>query len=312
MKQTTNAILLVRPKNIRTNEQTALNNYYQKDPSDYTFGVIQEMAKNEFDAFVEKLYSAGVKALVFDTKDAIDTPDAHFPNNWISFHENGSVVLYPMFAKNRRSERRTAVLDFVKANKFKIEAIVDYSGAEKNELFLEGTGSLILDRTNKKAYCALSQRANKELVLKFCLDFGYTPIIFQANQSVRGIRKAIYHTNVMMCIAETFAVICLNSIDNEKEKELVLRHLKSDNKEIIAITENQIENFAGNLLQVTGTKQERFLVMSTSAYDALNPEQIQQIEQHSRIIHSSLEMIEMCGGGSARCMMAEIFLNQED
>ena len=312
MKQTTNAILLVRPKNIRTNEQTALNNYYQKNPSEYTFGVIQEMAKNEFDSFVEKLNSAGIKTLVFETKDEIDTPDAHFPNNWISFHDNGSVVLYPMFAKNRRSERRTAVLDFVKANKFKIESIVDYSEAERDGLFLEGTGSLILDRTNKKAYCALSQRANKELVLKFCLDFGYTPVIFQANQLVDGIRKAIYHTNVMMCIAETFAVICLNSIDDEKEKENIQKHLKADNKEIITITEKQVENFAGNLLQVTGNNQERFLVMSTSAYNALSPEQIQQIEKHSRIIHSSLEMIEMCGGGSARCMMAEIFLNRED
>ncbi len=312
MKQTTNAILLVRPKNIRTNEQTALNNYYQKDPSEYTFSATQEMAKNEFDTFVEKLNSVGVKTLVFDSKDEIDTPDAHFPNNWISFHENGSVVLYPMFAKNRRNERRTAVLDFVKANKFKIENIVDYSDSERDELFLEGTGSLILDRTNRKAYCALSQRANKELVLKFCSDFGYTSVIFQANQSVDGKRKAIYHTNVMMCIAETFAVICLDSIDDEKEKENILKHLKSDNKEVITITEDQVDNFAGNLLQVTGKDDERFLVMSTSAYNSLGAEQIYRIEQYCEIIHSSLKMIEMCGGGSARCMMAEIFLKQED
>ena len=311
MKQTTNAILLVRPKNIRTNEQTALNNYYQKDPSDYSFSVIQEMAKNEFDTFVEKLNRVGVKTLVFETKDEIDTPDAHFPNNWISFHENGSVVLYPMFAENRRVERRTAVLDFVKAHKFNIESIVDYSDAEREMLFLEGTGSLILDRTNKKAYCALSLRANEELVLKFCSDFGYTPVIFHASQTVDGVRKAIYHTNVMMCIAETFAVICLDSIDDEKEREEIQKHLKSDNKEIITITEDQVENFAGNLLQVTGNNHERFLVMSTSAYNTLNPEQIHQIEQHSKIIHSSLEMIELCGGGSARCMMAEIFLKQE-
>lgn len=258
MKQITNTILLIRPKNVRTNEQTTLNNYYQKNPSGYSNKKIQQIAKNEFDAFVEKLNQVGVRTLMFDTKDEIDTPDAHFPNNWISFHENGSVVLYPMFAENRRLERRPAVLDFIQRNKLNIKSIIDYSDAEREMLFLEGTGSLILDRKNRKAYCTISPRASKEILLKFYSDFDYTPIVFHANQSVKGARRAIYHTNVMMCIAETFTVICLDSIDDETQRKQILNSLLSDKKEVIKITGNQVENFAGNLLQVSVTTKSGF------------------------------------------------------
>jgi hypothetical protein len=213
-----------------------------------------------------------------------------------------------MFAKNRRLERREDILEILEENGFLIENVVDYSSAEKEEIFLEGTGSLLLDRVNRKAYCALSPRADEDLFIEFCEDFEYTPILFNANQTVDKKRKAIYHTNVMMCLAETFAVICLSSIDDKQERKNVLRHLKEDKKQIIEITEEQVNHFAGNMLQVKGANDKRFLVMSQSAFDCLTQTQIQQITKHCKIISSSLETIETCGGGSARCMMAEIFL----
>ncbi|MGB0880540.1 MAG: arginine deiminase-related protein, partial [Polaribacter sp.] len=203
---------------------------------------------------------------------------------------------------------REDILEHLESIGFKIDTIVDYTSAEKENVFLEGTGSLLLDRVNKKAYCALSPRANEDLCIEFCEDFEYTPVIFTANQTVNGKRKAIYHTNVMMCLAETFAVICLDSIDDKKERKNVLKHLKEDGKQVIAISEEQVTNFAGNMLQVRGKNDELFLVMSQAAYDSLTPTQVQKIESHCTIISSSLNTIEACGGGSARCMMAEVFL----
>ena len=191
---------------------------------------------------------------------------------------------------------------------FAIENIVDYTSAEDEDVFLEGTGSLLLDRVNRKAYCALSQRANEELFIEFCEDFEFTPIIFIANQTVDGKRTPIYHTNVMMCLGETFAVICLSCIDDKKERKNVIKHLKEDGKEIIDITEAQVNQFAGNMLQVKGKDDKRYLIMSQAAYDSLTPSQIQTLEKHTDILSSSLHIIEACGGGSARCMMAEVFL----
>ena len=170
---------------------------------------------------------------------------------------------------------------------------------------------MILDRANRKAYCALSPRAEEELFIEFCEDFEYTPIIFIANQTVNEKREAIYHTNVMMCIAETFAIVCLEAIDDKKEKKELIKQLKSDKKEVIAITEKQVVQFAGNMLQVKGEEEQRFLIMSSSAYNSLTKDQLQKIKKHNQIIHSSLDTIETCGGGSARCMMAEIFLNKK-
>jgi len=213
-----------------------------------------------------------------------------------------------MFAENRRYERREDIFDQIEEAGFSIENIVDYTSAEEEELFLEGTGSIILDRVYKKAYCALSPRADEELFIEFCEDFEYTPVIFTANQTVEGQRKAIYHTNVMMCVADTFAVICLDSIDDKKERKNVVKHIKEDGKEIINITEAQVNNFAGNMLQVMGKDDQNYLIMSQAAYDSLTPKQIQDIEKHCPIISSSLKVIEYCGGGSARCMMAEVFL----
>jgi hypothetical protein len=269
---------------------------------------LQEKANEEFDAFVEKLRGIGVNVVVFEANDGLDTPDAHFPNNWISFHENGVVGLYPMFAENRRAERREEVLSQLESEGFIIKNIIDYTSAEKEHLFLEGTGALLLDRVNRKAYCALSERANEELVIEFCEDFEFTPVIFTANQTVNGKRTPIYHTNVMMCLGETFAVICLSSIDDKKERKNVIKHLKEDGKEIIDITEKQVNNFAGNMLQVRGKDDKRYLIMSQAAYDSLTPSQIKTLEKHTEILSSSLNIIEACGGGSARCMMAEVFL----
>ncbi|MCG7501514.1 arginine deiminase-related protein [Tenacibaculum sp. Mcav3-52] len=308
MQQTTNTILMVRPANFRMNEQTAVNNYYQQELSGMLPASINVKAQEEFDAFVEKLRAVGVTVVVTEDTKEPNTPDALFPNNWISFHENGDVAIYPMFAENRRLERREDVLEILEEKGFVIENVVDYSEAEEEGFFLEGTGSMILDRYNRKAYCALSPRADEELFIEFCEDFEYTPVIFTANQTVKGRREAIYHTNVMMCVAESFAVVCLDSIDDKKEKKNVLKHLKLDGKEVIAISEQQVTQFAGNMLQVKGTNDEQYLVMSSSAFNSLNPNQIKAIEKHCKILHSSLETIETCGGGSARCMMAEVFL----
>ncbi len=312
MQQTTNTLLMVRPTYFRMNEQTAVNNYYQKEIAGISQENLQLKAQQEFDTFVEKLRSINVNVIVFDPTDGLDTPDAHFPNNWISFHEKGTIGLYPMFAENRRLERREDVLFQLEKEGFQIKNIIDYTSAEDEGLFLEGTGSLLLDRVNRKAYCALSERADEELVIEFCEDFEYTPIVFSANQTVDGERMAIYHTNVLMCLGETFAVICLNSIDDKKERKNVVKHLKADNKEIITITEDQVNSFAGNMLQVKGKDDRLYIIMSQAAYDSLTQTQITILEKHGTILYSSLDTIEACGGGSARCMMAEVFLPKTD
>ncbi len=307
MQQTSNTILMIRPVNFRMNEQTAVNNYFQED-LDLKTAEINKKAQEEFDAFVEKLRAVGINVIVENDNEQMDTPDSIFPNNWVSFHGNGDVAKYPMFAENRRKERRDEIFTRLEEEGFKIENIVDYSSAEHEGIFLEGTGSIALDRVNRKAYCALSPRADEELFIEFCEDFEYSPVIFTANQTVDGKRLAIYHTNVMMCLAENFAVICLDTIDDKKERKNVVKHLKQDGKEIISITEAQMHQFAGNMLQLRGDKDQRYLVMSEAAYKSLIPSQVTSIEKHCPIIYSSLETIETCGGGSARCMMAEVFL----
>lgn len=308
MRQITDTLLMVRPVNFRMNEQTAVNNYYQMDLKDVGPEAVQSRALKEFDEFVKKLRSEGIQVIVFqDTKNP-DTPDSIFPNNWISFHENGDVVLYPMFAENRRLERDERVLDLLEKEGFIIRNIIDYTSAEIENVFLEGTGSLILDRQHGKAYCALSPRANEELLIEFCEDFDYEPVIFHANQSVNGERLAIYHTNVMMCLGEKFSVICLNSIDDKSERKNIVKHLRANGKEVIDITEEQLGRFAGNMLQVVNNKGKKFVIMSLAALESLTEKQIKSIEKHGEIISSSLDTIETCGGGSARCMMAEVFL----
>ena len=308
MQQTANTVLMIRPVAFRMNEQTTANNYYQKELSGLLPATINAKAQQEFDALAEKLESVGVHVIVVDDILETDTPDSIFPNNWITFHENGDVVFYPMFAENRRLERREEILDVLEDKGFHIENIVDYTSAEEDGFFLEGTGSLVLDRSNAKAYCALSPRSDEELAIEFCEDFDCAPVFFEAFQTVDGERKLIYHTNVMMSIGETFTVICAESIDDKKERKMVLDNLRTDNKEIILISESQVNSFAGNMLEVRGADDKPYVVMSTAAYQSLTPKQIAQIEKHAGIIYSSLDTIEACGGGSARCMIAEVFL----
>ncbi len=305
--QITNTILMIRPVAFRMNEQTAVNNYFQEDLN-LKNHTINERAQKEFDDFVTVLRKNGVNVIVVDDKEENDTPDSIFPNNWVSFHANGTVAVYPMFAENRRKERREDIFDILEGEGFLINNIVDYTSAEEEGVFLEGTGSILKDRVHQKAYCALSERADEHLFIEFCEDFDCFPVIFTANQSVDGKRMPIYHTNVMMAMAETFAVICLDTIDDKKESKNVVAHLNKDNKEIIRITEEQMHHFAGNMLQVIGADEKRFMVMSSAAYNSLEQEQLKAITKHCEIIHSSLDTIETCGGGSARCMMAEVFL----
>lgn len=304
--QITNTVLMIRPVRFRMNEQTAVNNYFQ-EKIDTENQQINHQAQQEFDTFVQKLRLVGVKVIVVDDIYEQNTPDSVFPNNWISFHQNGNVALYPMFAENRRRERREDILDKIEAEGFNIENIYDYTSAEQENIFLEGTGVMVLDRINRKAYCALSPRADEDLFIEFCEDFEYTPIIFHAYQQVDDKQALIYHTNVMMAVGDTFAVICADSITDKKERKNVLAHLKDDKKEIIYITTQQMEHFAGNMLQVQGDNST-YLVMSDAAYQSLTPAQINQLEQHTKILHTNLTTIETCGGGSARCMLAEVFL----
>ena len=304
-KQLTNTVLMVRPVRFRMNEETVVNNYFQEE-MDLKNEEINRQAQQEFDALVHKLREVGVKVIVVDDIYEQNTPDSVFPNNWITFHQNGDVAIYPMFAENRRRERREDILDRVEAEGFAIENVYDYTEAEKENVFLEGTGAMILDRVNRKAYCALSPRADEELFIEFCEDFEYTPVIFRAYQQVDNKQVSIYHTNVMMALGENFAVVCLDTITDKSERKNVLHHLKEDHKEIISITAEQMYQYAGNMLQVQGTDRS-YLVMSDAAYNCLTAAQRQAIEKHCPIIHTNLETIETCGGGSARCMMAEVF-----
>ncbi|MEN2801568.1 citrulline utilization hydrolase CtlX [Capnocytophaga sputigena] len=304
-KQITNTVLMVRPVRFRMNEQTVVNNYFQEE-MDLKNDEINRQAQQEFDVLVEKLRTVGVKVIVVDDIYEQNTPDSVFPNNWITFHQNGDIAIYPMFAENRRRERREDILDKVEAEGFDIENVYDYTDAEKENIFLEGTGAMVLDRVNRKAYCALSPRADEELFIEFCEDFEYTPVIFKAYQQVGNEQLPIYHTNVMIALGVDFAVVCLDTITNKSERKNLLHHLKEDKKEVINITLEQMCQYAGNMLQVQG-KNSTYLVMSDAAYNALTPQQIQTIEKHTQILHSNLETIETCGGGSARCMMAEVF-----
>ena len=304
-KQITNTVLMVRPVRFRMNEQTVVNNYFQEE-MDLKNDEINRQAQQEFDVLVEKLRTVGVKVIVVDDIYEQNTPDSVFPNNWITFHQNGDVAIYPMFAENRRRERREDILDKVEAEGFDIENVYDYTDAEKENIFLEGTGAMVLDRVNRKAYCALSPRTDEELFIEFCEDFEYTPVIFKAYQQVNNEQLPIYHTNVMMALGVDFAVVCLDTITDKSERKNLLHHLKEDKKEVINITPEQMCQYAGNMLQVQG-KNSTYLVMSNAAYNALTPQQIQTIEKHTQILHSNLETIETCGGGSARCMMAEVF-----
>ena len=301
--QSADTVLMIEPIAFGFNEQTAVNNYFQIQQE----GNVQEKALQEFHFFVEKLRAKGINVITI--KDTIEpkTPDSIFPNNWVSFHQDGKVVLYPMFADNRRLERREDIINQIK-EQFDVKEIIDYSKIENEDKYLEGTGSMIFDHDNKIAYGSVSLRLDEELFRKFCAEFGFTPLVFHSYQTAGEERLPIYHTNVMMCVADKFVVICLNCIDDESERQNVIDSIKNSGKELIEISEDQMQNFAGNMLQVQNNAGEKFLVMSQSAYKSLQPEQVSAIEKYSEIIYSDLETIETNGGGSARCMLAEVFL----
>ena len=306
MAKFVNSILMIRPFNFRFNSETAKNNYFQKLSISAVEENILKKSINEFDQLVVKLKSCGFNVHVFQDDHKNDTPDSVFPNNWITFHENKKIAIYPMFAKNRRMERDERVIKFLEAKNLVFESVYDYTSAENDGLYLEGTGSMVLDRYNKKAYCSLSERTNENLIIEFCNDFNYMPIVFNSFQTSGKKRKPIYHTNVMMCLAQKYCVICLSSIDCKKQKELVRQSLIYDNKEIIEISEVQLNLFAGNMIELINNSGS-FLFMSQSAYISLTENQIHKISKYSKIIYTSVSTIENCGGGSVRCMIAEIF-----
>lgn len=296
---------MIEPIAFGYNAETAKNNYFQVEQ---TGSDIQSKALAEFSTFVGKLREKGINVITI--KDTLDphTPDSIFPNNWVSFHKDGKVVLYPMFASNRRVERREDIIETIEAQGFEVTEIDDWSFSETQGHFLEGTGSMIFDHDNKIAYGSVSLRLDEKLFREFCAKFGFTPVVFHSFQTVGTERLPIYHTNVMMCVADQFVVICLDCIDDELEREKVIETIKGSGKEIIEISEEQMQQFAGNMLQVQNKESEKFLVMSQTAYQSLSSEQVAAIEKYCEIIYSDLNTIEVNGGGSARCMLAEVFL----
>jgi hypothetical protein len=301
-------LLMIRPVNFGFNPETASSNAFQNE----AFGLenkdtAQEKALLEFDTFVGKLKIAGIEVLVIEDTLEPATPDSIFPNNWISFHETGTIITYPMQAINRRLERRKDIIESI-SQKFNTTENFDLSYFEQENKHLEGTGSMVLDRQKKLAYACLSPRTNKEVLNKFCEITGYKAIVFDA---IDANGKAIYHTNVLMCVGTEFVVICMEAIPAAAERDMVLETIKNSGKELIEITLDQMNNFAGNMLEAANKNGEKYLIMSSSAYHSLTNWEIEKLDKYTKILHSDLTMIEGNGGGSARCMMAEIFLKEK-
>jgi hypothetical protein len=302
--QTTFHILMVRPASFGFNPQTANSNAFQKqaDPSPE----IRDRAIQEFDKMVETLRKEGVNVIVVEDTPEPVKPDAVFPNNWVTFHAEGVAVLYPMEAENRRLERRMDILENLK-KKFQIRDILDLSHHEEKQKYLEGTGSLILDRYNKIAYASLSSRTNTQVLDNFCHLMQYQAVTFFAKDR-NG--KDIYHTNVVMTLGDKFVVICMDAVTDAFDKEDLLESFKKTRREVIKITHEQMEKFAGNMLSIDNDRGDKLLVMSATSYKALTDSQIKQLLLYAKIVPVEITTIETYGGGSARCMMAEIFLSK--
>ncbi len=298
--QNTSHLLMIRPVGFMFNTETAVNNAFQSTQDVNA----QELALEEFDSFVNLLRQHRINVTVIDDTPEPHTPDSIFPNNWISFHSDGSIVLYPMYAANRRLERKLHVIEKLK-EQFKVNRQIDLSSYETTNSFLEGTGSMVLDRDSKIAYACISQRTDIKILNDFCSQLGFMPISFTATDT-NGF--PIYHTNVMMCVADRYVVICLAAIADEKERNDVIASIAKSGKEIISISLDQMNHFAGNMLQVKNNAGENFLIMSSQAHQSLTEKQIIQLTSYNSILQSSLNTIERNGGGSARCMMAEVFL----
>ena len=292
-------LLMINPIGFAYNSETAVNNAFQVNTS----RDVEDAALREFSTFVDLLRQNHLSVAVIDSPGADATPDAVFPNNWISFHEDNSVYLYPMFAANRRLERSDSILKMI-SDLFHVHRIHDLSQFETEEKYLEGTGSLVLDRRNKIAYAAISPRTTPDLVDHFCKIASYEPVCFHATDASGS---AIYHTNVLMCVTDDIAIVCLESIYSADQRRLVQQKLLETGKVVLSISQHQMQNFCGNMLGVRSLSGENLLIMSTRAWQSLSKAQLAILESKNRIIHSSLDIIENCGGGSARCMIAEIF-----
>ena len=306
-RQTTRHLLMVRPANFAFNEETAANNAFQSRDQRLTPAEMRENALLEFDGFVQKLRDAGVNVVVADDSPEPVKPDAVFPNNWVSFHQEGYIVTYPMFAPTRRRERSEAVLDAVRQAGFTIGEHRHMEGSEAENRFLEGTGSIIFDHQHRLAYACLSPRTDAGLLDDLCKSIGYEAVVFH---SVDEQGQDIYHTNVMMALGETFVVICLDSVRDPQERAMLEQKFRDTGKVVVAISLAQMNSFAGNMLQVRNDREETILVMSEQAYRALLPEQVAVLESHTRLLWADIRTIETYGGGSARCMMAEVFLSE--
>lgn len=300
---TTGNILLIRPANFSFNSETAGSNVFQNEMK-YDFNTLENSVLNEFELFSETLNINGINTFIFDDTKSPVKPDAVFPNNWISFHNNGKVIIYPMLAENRRLEKRFDIIEKLK-EKFNIKEVIDLSYFEKENKFLEGTGSIVFDHKNKIAYASLSPRTNEIVLNKLCELINYKPFVFNS-YDING--NEIYHTNVMMTLGENFAVICLESISDSKEKNLILNLLEKSGKEIIPISLQQMYSFAGNMLELINNSGEKIIVMSQTAFNSLNSFQKTKLENFAKLIPLNVNIIETIGGGSVRCMIAEIFL----
>ncbi len=303
--QATNNILLIRPANFNFNSETAISNAFQQILID-SEDSIQKNVLNEFDAFAKQIASKGINVTVIDDTAFPPKPDAIFPNNWVSFHADGKVILYPICAANRRPERRMDIIETLK-EKFIIKEVIDLSFYEKENRFLESTGSIIFDHENKIAYACLSPRTDKNIFIEVCALLQYKPIYFTSTDK-NG--QAIYHTNVMMCIGSRFCAICQESIKDLQEKETICNSLSNTGHQIIDISFEQTNNFAGNMLELSTGDEHNILALSQTAYDSLHIEQKTILENLVELVPLTIDTIETIGGGSARCMIAEIFLKQ--
>jgi hypothetical protein len=305
-KQNANTVLMIQPVAFGYNSETEANNFFQQR-GNLNAEQIHSHALTEFNEMVKQLQTKGIRVIVVNDTTEAYTPDSIFPNNWVTFHEDGSVVIYPVFAQNRRLERRYNIIQHVIDSGFKFEKFSDYTCFENQNYFLEGTGSMVFDHENRIIYAALSARTSYETLLGFCGDFDYTPVIFSAFQTVNQLRLPIYHTNVMLCVANNYAVVCLECIDDKLERENIIESLRKTGKVIIAISEKQMCNFAGNMLQLENIECKKFLVMSETAYNSLEDVQINKLTSFNELIVVPVPTVEKYGGGSVRCMMAEVF-----
>lgn len=302
--QAASAVVMIRPHRFFSNPETIADNAFQRETRGADAEKTSRNALAEFDRAVESLRNSGVTVELFEDTAAPEKPDAIFPNNWFSTHEDGRVALYPMYSPTRRRERRLDIIESLR-KKYRITDLVDYSKYEERGVFLEGTGSLVLDHPNRTAYVSLSKRSDPALVERFCKDFSYDPVVFESESSDG---RPIYHTNVMLCVGSTFALAGLETITDATARKKVRERLETTNKTVIDLSRDQIENFAGNALELRGARRN-VLVLSERAAKALRSDQRATMEKTTTLLPLSLPTIEFAGG-SARCMMAEIFLPQ--